>query len=140
MSVNSSTKTKLILILATIALLSPLFIVYYIVDPAGAELMPKCIVKTLTGYDCPSCGIQRMLHLILHGQIIEALLLNPFMLIALPYLFILFLVYFTPNTMLVKLRILCYNKVVVWGYVGLFFIWWIVRNTNWWLTISSNSI
>lgn len=136
MNVISSAKTKRLLILAAIALLSPLLIIYYRVDPTGSELMPKCIVKTLTGYDCPSCGIQRMLHLVLHGQVKEALMLNPFMVIALPYLFALFVVYLSPKSALIKLRALCYHRTVVWGYIVLFFLWWIIRNTTLWLSIS----
>lgn len=135
MNVISSAKTKRLLILAAIALLPPLLIIYYRVDPTRSDLMPKCIVKTLIGYDCPSCGIQRMLHLVLHGQVKEALMLNPFMVIALPYLFALFVVYLSPKSALIKLRALCYHRTVVWGYVVLFFLWWIIRNTTLWLSI-----
>lgn len=34
--------------------------------------MPKCLFHELTGLECPGCGSQRMLHALLHGNIIEA--------------------------------------------------------------------
>lgn len=41
-----------------------------------------CPVKTLTGIPCPSCGTTRSVGLILHGHFTEAMLTNPFGLLA----------------------------------------------------------
>mgnify|MGYP001577328794 CR=1 FL=1 len=37
-----------------------------------------CIFKNITGLPCPSCGSTRATLLLLHGEIIDSLLLNPF--------------------------------------------------------------
>jgi len=37
-----------------------------------------CIFKNVTGIPCPSCGTTRAIQLILHGNIIESLYMNPF--------------------------------------------------------------
>lgn len=127
---------RLYLLLAIVVLLSSLIVIYYHVDPVDTQWVPKCFVKTLTGYDCPSCGVQRMLHSVLNGRFIEAFWLNPFMCVALPYLLLLFVVYLDKGKTIIKLRMICHHRIVVLGYVVLFFIWWFVRNTEWWLAIS----
>lgn len=45
---------------------------YYLFNPAEFKFMPKCMFHELTGWDCPGCGSQRMLHALLHGNIAEA--------------------------------------------------------------------
>lgn len=59
-------------------------LLYYRHDPASSAHAPKCIFKLLTGWDCPGCGSQRALHALLHGHILRALSLNPFVFIAVP--------------------------------------------------------
>ena len=45
---------------------------YGLNDPADHTPLPKCLLKTVTGYDCPGCGAQRALHALLHGRIADA--------------------------------------------------------------------
>ena len=40
-----------------------------------------CLFKTVTGIPCPSCGTTRAVVLLLHGQVLPSILLNPFGLI-----------------------------------------------------------
>ena len=56
---------------------------YYFADPASG-LMPKCIFRSLTGYQCPGCGVQRAIHAMLHGDIEAAWHFNPFVFFAVP--------------------------------------------------------
>ncbi len=56
---------------------------YYFVDPASG-LMPRCAFRTLTGYECPGCGVQRALHALLHGHLAEAWHYNAYVFFALP--------------------------------------------------------
>ncbi len=42
-----------------------------------------CPVKNLTGYPCPSCGSSRAIDAFLHGNIWEAILINPLGIISL---------------------------------------------------------
>jgi len=39
--------------------------------------LPLCPVKWLTGRDCPTCGVTRALHALMHGHPAEAAALNP---------------------------------------------------------------
>lgn len=58
--------------------LLPVFILYYLIeDPAGG-LMPRCVVKSITGWSCPGCGSQRFLHALLNGHPLEAVSYNYF--------------------------------------------------------------
>lgn len=57
---------------------------YFRFDPAQYPF-PKCPFIAITGYQCPGCGSQRALHLLLHGQVDDALQANPLFVLALPY-------------------------------------------------------
>ncbi len=61
-------------------------VVYYVFDPSEAGWMPRCLWKTLTGWDCPGCGSQRMAHALLHGDFAAAWHANAFALCLLPLL------------------------------------------------------
>jgi predicted RNA-binding Zn-ribbon protein involved in translation (DUF1610 family) len=37
-----------------------------------------CIIKSVTGFPCPSCGITRAVQLLLQGKMFESLAMNPF--------------------------------------------------------------
>lgn len=66
-----------------------LLFVYYHFDPSGdmaGKWFPKCIVKTLTGWQCPSCGVQRALHALMHGEVGRSLSYNWFLAFSLLYL------------------------------------------------------
>lgn len=63
-----------------------LLVLYYIVNPATSDYMPKCIVHSLTGLNCPGCGSQRFLHFILHGDLSGAIRSNLLLVVTLPYL------------------------------------------------------
>lgn len=66
-------------------------VVYFFVDPARCQWMPKCAFFQLTGLKCAGCGTQRALHALLTGDFGEAWAQNPFMILLLPV--ILFLVW-----------------------------------------------
>lgn len=36
-----------------------------------------CMFKNVTGYPCPSCGTTRAVMLLLHGHLVESVLMNP---------------------------------------------------------------
>ena len=78
-----SRKPYYILWIVAIALIA---LLYFAVDPAMAAWMPKCPMKVLTGFDCPGCGSQRMLHALLHADFVGAWHANPFLLLMIPYI------------------------------------------------------
>lgn len=66
-------------------------ILYFIFDPAESRLAPKCMFHMLTGWECPGCGSQRMLHALLHGDLQGAWQANPFVLCMIPWLAVMML-------------------------------------------------
>lgn len=52
--------------------------VYAVVDPT-APFMPRCVFRTLTGWECPGCGSQRFLHALLDGHPLQAVRYNYFL-------------------------------------------------------------
>ncbi len=107
-------------------------VIYYNIDPAQSFLAPKCAFRLLTGYDCPACGGQRALYAVLHGQWLDALRFNPFLLLSVPYVAAVFYTSFCKSRFAVTMRRYVQHRATVFCYVALFFIWWILRNTSWW--------
>ncbi|MBO5748278.1 MAG: DUF2752 domain-containing protein [Muribaculaceae bacterium] len=77
--------------LAIILIIVGLIIVYAIFDPTTSALFPQCFFLKLTGWQCPGCGSQRMLHALLQGDIVAAWHYNAFLLAMSPV--ILFMVW-----------------------------------------------
>jgi hypothetical protein len=48
-------------------------------DPAASSFYPSCPLRALTGLLCPFCGGLRAAHALLHGRVLEAAALNPFL-------------------------------------------------------------
>jgi hypothetical protein len=47
------------------------------VDPnKPGNLLPKCPFNWLTGLNCPACGATRMVHALLHGDVVSAFHFN----------------------------------------------------------------
>jgi len=87
-------------IMSLIFILGGLLILFvlFLLDPSEYYYYPPCVFKELTGYNCPGCGGMRSLHLLLHGNFLEAfrynfliILLTPFILYWIIYeIFLLF--------------------------------------------------
>jgi hypothetical protein len=65
----------------------------YVFEPGRSGFFPPCMFRTLTGFTCPGCGTTRALHQMVHGHLFAAFMLNPLLLIALPFLLYAFLRY-----------------------------------------------
>lgn len=133
---HTMAKRHRVVVIAVVTTLLLLGALYYFVDPGSSLIAPKCVVKALTGYDCPSCGGQRALHALLHGRVGEAFLFNPFLVVAVPYLLLLVYAQFAKTPLSERVRRVTHHPVTIWSYVVLFFVWWVVRNTHWWLALS----
>ena len=57
------------------------------------KITSLCPIKTITGLDCPGCGITRMFVALFHGNIYQAFRYNPLIFIELPIIFILIILY-----------------------------------------------
>ena len=122
-------------IMATI-LVAVIVYMYYQYDPSYSSLAPKCIVRQLTGYDCPSCGVQRAIHSLLHLDVERAFWLNPFIFVVAPYIVLLILTTLCKGKVFCRMRRYVQRRVVVYSYIALYFIWWVVRKTDWWHSLA----
>ena len=82
-------KSHLTIILILAALVAA-GILYYVCDPRDASVpFLKCPFHWLTGLNCPGCGLQRMIHCLLHGDIAGAFHYNAMAFVFLPILVLL---------------------------------------------------
>ena len=103
-------------------------VMLFFVDPEQMW-MPKCPFHLLTGYDCPGCGTGRALYHILHGKIASGIAYNPILVVALPYIFLLFyLQYFGGRNRFPRLYARLTGRRAIVGILFLFFLYWIARN------------
>ena len=58
----------------------------FVFEPGKTGIFPSCLFRLLTGYQCPGCGSTRAMHQLLHGHVVAAFELNPFFLLAIPFL------------------------------------------------------
>ena len=65
----------------------------FVFEPGRSGFFPACPFRLLTGFTCPGCGTTRALHQILHGHFAAAFMLNPLLLLAIPFLLFAFLRY-----------------------------------------------
>ena len=119
---------KKVVITIAIIVLTMMAIVYFSVNPENSVYMPKCIIKQLTGFDCPSCGVQRAVHAILHGDVVKAISYNPFFVIAVPYFLLVLYATIFKNAFAQRMRRIVLHRYALYSYIILFFAWWIARN------------
>lgn len=55
-------------------------------NPSTQGFYPSCPFHTMTGLNCPGCGITRGLHQLTHGHVLTALRYNVLMLLLVPLL------------------------------------------------------
>lgn len=125
---TSLRRRKILFGVLSVIIAVAVIIIYYNFNPADSGWVFQCPSKLVAGYDCPACGAQRALHAGLHGDISAAWHFNPFLFIGLPYLL---LVLWGSFAFLPGQRTACriaHNRVLAYGYIASFFIWWVVRN------------
>ena len=74
--------------IGVVSILSLVFIgcvVVYLAPPDENSYYPRCTFHLLTGMHCPGCGGTRMMHALLHGEVIQAAAYNLYFLVALPF-------------------------------------------------------
>lgn len=106
------------------------FLLYKYINPSESILFPKCIIKTLSDYDCPGCGGQRAVHQLLDGNIYLAFQLNPLLFILLPYLVLGFYLQLvphpTPSELQLKRSLYGSKAIIIAGII--IFIYTLFRN------------
>jgi len=113
---------------AVVALAAGGLSVIYLLDPSSSDLYPPCPFLELTGFYCPGCGTLRALHQLTLGHPVEALDLNPLMVLLVP-----FVAYFlASHTMLAAtgrpLRKVFVRSELIWALLGVVLVYWLLRN------------
>ena len=101
----------------------------YVFEPGRSGFFPPCMFRALTGFTCPGCGTTRALHQIVHGHLFAAFMLNPLLLIALPFLVYAFLRY---SAIVMQGCVPAKNSLHPRYIYAIFFVvtsFWIFRNT-----------
>lgn len=86
---------------------------------------PKCIFKSLTGWDCPGCGTQRAIHALACGDIGRAWHFNPMLFFAIP-LVTLYII--SESRCRGRLYDMLHQWLTALIIAILIILWWIVRN------------
>jgi Protein of unknown function (DUF2752) len=101
----------------------------FVFEPGKTGFFPVCVFRFLTGYQCPGCGSTRAMHQLLHGHLLAAFMLNPFFLLALPFLLNALIRY---SVVVMRGGVPRQNTVPAPYIYALFFVvlsFWIFRNT-----------
>lgn len=106
-------------------------VVYFAFDPSAEQWFPKCRLYELTGYKCPGCGSQRMLHSLLHLDFASAFRYNAFLLTVFPVL--VFLMLWDGWQKRLSHKWANRTTYVLAGlFLGTTILWWILRNVFDW--------
>lgn len=102
---------------------------YWAVDPVAGRFTPQCQFYQLTGWSCPSCGLQRAAHALLHGHFLQALHYNFFFLFSIPFaLGACFSAWWPVARWRERAARVFLSPQMLWTYLGLYVAWGIVRN------------
>ena len=71
------TRNKLYTVLFSACILGHLYLLYSIFSTDKYHLT-VCMIKNITGYPCPSCGTTRAIQLLVRGDFMASLQMNPF--------------------------------------------------------------
>lgn len=115
---------KWLLILAGVVL----GVLYSRFDPGQNSFFPPCPFLWLTGLPCPGCGSQRCIHQLMHGHWQEAFLLNPLLVLLLPYILTgLVLDNSSLRNTYSRFRQRWYGFAATRFFTGLIIVWWAWR-------------
>ena len=90
----------------------------------------RCLIKALTGYDCPFCGFQRSALALLRGDFVDAFNYNPFIYIVSPYLLMLVLCVVRVIPQDSKLCKVLYGRWSITTAAVLTIVWTVFRNIS----------
>ncbi|WP_317164269.1 DUF2752 domain-containing protein [Sphingobacterium luzhongxinii] len=107
-------------------------LIYKYFNPLESVFFPRCPTKTITGLDCPGCGMQRAAHHLLNGEIQLAFIQNPLLFALTPYILLGFYLQLVPQPTETefKLRRVLYSQkaIIILGVITL--IYTIIRNIH----------
>jgi hypothetical protein len=101
----------------------------FVFEPGRTGFFPPCLFRLMTNFNCPGCGTTRALHEIMHGHFQNAFMLNPLLLLSIPFLLAAFMRY---TVTVMRGRVPRKNALPAPYIYAIFFIvagFWIFRNT-----------
>jgi len=101
----------------------------FVLEPGKSAFLPGCPFRALTGFTCPGCGARRGLHQLLHGNLAAAFQLNPFLILALPFLLYALLSYTNSVFRGNPIRRNTLPAKFIWALFGFVLFFWVFRNT-----------
>lgn len=112
-------------VLKSIVIILVIGFIYYLIVRFTSFGIP-CYIKTLTGYDCPTCGMTRMVMALTRLDFKSAFSYNRFMFISFPFIVaeIIYFIYLNEN----KKNMGKLNKILLWGWTVLLVLYGILRN------------
>ncbi|MBR5030206.1 MAG: DUF2752 domain-containing protein [Muribaculaceae bacterium] len=117
--------------IAVIAVVIAVIVLYFSVNPATNKFFPRCIIQSITGYRCPGCGSQRVIHSLLHGDIRAAIGYNAFLVFAIPLIVLYLLNDYTKLIPAKFGKVLTHPATLISLLVAVF-LWWVLRNVFGW--------
>ena len=106
-------------------------VIYFVVCLYFPDWMPRCLLRFVTGYDCPACGAQRAIRCFATGELYAGFWCNPYLIVISPYILLLIIAEIG-GSRTSKLHKWLTNTKVVLFLVIIMFGWWIMRNTPLW--------
>jgi len=103
----------------------------FFLNPSDYSFFPKCTFHTATGYSCPGCGSTRALFNLTHGNVLEALRLNPGLIALIILSLIDYIRYIMTIKQTKKFHSLFGNLKLVFSVIGLMIVYGILRNLPW---------
>lgn len=118
------------IIIALLAGLLVLLVIYKHFDPLEFSFFPKCPVKHFTGLDCPGCGGQRAVHHLLNGDFKEAFYQNPLLFFLAPYIVLGFYLQLIPKPTIneLKLRHFLFGHRAIYILLVIIILFTVLRN------------
>ncbi|MPS74167.1 MAG: DUF2752 domain-containing protein [Chryseobacterium sp.] len=114
-----------------------LICIYYFFDPTKYSFFLKCPLKTITGYECAGCGVQRAFHSLLHFRFLEAFKYNPLLVISISVLVFVLLINFVKRYYNLKIKRdnYIFNKKSIILILIMVFVFSLLRNSDYYKAI-----
>ena len=103
----------------------------YFRNPHQQGLYPPCPFYHLTGLYCPGCGSLRAVHELLHGRPLNALKLNPLLLILGPFVLAAIVYQGWRDLFRPAWKPLEISNRLSWFLVAVILAYWVARNLPW---------
>ena len=108
------------------AILLAVAIVYYFLYLNFPRFVIKCLLKEITGFKCPGCGITRMLVNFFKFNFMDGIKYNLFLAVTLPY--VAYVIGYSCDLYIKGKDASKIFSVFCYMYVGMLIVWGIVRN------------